>query len=95
MTLRRYYDPPDLSKQPKGSKVFTPLGAGRVVYELPDGTLVVQFDHGSGHIFRPEELFQPGDVIRPRRVRTVRNVNGVTEDGYEQVQSRSLSRELF
>lgn len=50
--------------------VFTPLGRGRIVYELPDGTLVVQFEHGSGHIFRADEIFSPlraQDVTKPTR----------------------------
>ena len=50
-----------MSKQMKFDRkdVFTPLGRGRIVYELPDGTLVVEFEHGSGHIFRVDELFSP------------------------------------
>lgn len=57
--------------EPKKS-VFTPLGRGSVVYVLPDGGLVVEFEHGSGHIFRPEELgvrlseFVRKDIFSPK-----------------------------
>jgi hypothetical protein len=42
-------------------KVFTPQGKGRIVHRFPDGTLAVEFDHGGGKVFSPEELF-PGKV---------------------------------
>lgn len=42
----------------RDDRVFTPLGRGRIVYTLPDGTVVVEFDHGSGHIFHPSEVFR-------------------------------------
>ncbi len=38
-------------------EVFTPLGRGKVVYRLSDGTFVVEFPHGGGQIFRAEDLF--------------------------------------
>ncbi len=38
--------------------VYTPLGRGQVVYELGDGTIVVEFPHGGGHIFLPQEVFR-------------------------------------
>lgn len=41
-------------------KVVTALGAGEIVYELSDGTFLVQFDHGGGHIFLGSELFRKG-----------------------------------
>jgi hypothetical protein len=40
-------------------EVYTYLGKGRIVYQLPNGTLVVEFEHGGGHIFMPSELFAP------------------------------------
>lgn len=39
-------------------EVFTPLGKGKVVHKLPDGTFVVEFPHGGGQIFRADELFR-------------------------------------
>jgi len=47
----------------EGRKVFTRLGQGIVVYTLSNGTYVVEFDHGGGHIFHPEELFSPEEVL--------------------------------
>lgn len=41
-------------------EVYTPLGKGRVVYVLPDKGLVVEFPHGGGQIFRPEQLMLRG-----------------------------------
>jgi hypothetical protein len=49
-----------LQEQEREKQVFTTLGKGRVVHQLQDGTLVVEFEHGGGHIFRPEEIFDPG-----------------------------------
>lgn len=40
-----------------GREVYTPLGRGKVVYVLPDGHLLVQFEHGGGQIFTRDELF--------------------------------------
>lgn len=42
-----------------GSTVFTPLGMGRIVFRLPDGSVLVEFDGGWGHLFRLEEVFSP------------------------------------
>ncbi len=41
-----------------GAEVFTPLGRGKVVYLLPDSTVVVEFPHGGGQIFFREELLR-------------------------------------
>lgn len=49
-------------------EVFTELGRGRIAYHLPDGTLLVIFPHGSGQIFRPEDLFDPySTLVQPRQ----------------------------
>lgn len=40
-----------------GAEVYTPLGKGRVVYVLLDGTCLVAFDHGGGQTFWAEQLF--------------------------------------
>lgn len=48
--------------------VYTPLGSGRIVWRLPDGGVVVQFPHGGGHIFRPEELKPPAPPPPERRL---------------------------
>lgn len=37
--------------------IYTPLGKGRIVYHLKDGTYLVEFEYGGGRIFRPDELF--------------------------------------
>ncbi len=47
--------------------VYTPLGEGRVVYELPDSTIVVEFPWGGGHIFHPGELLVKIGNMRERR----------------------------
>ncbi len=39
-----------------GREVYTEFGKGKIVHLLPDGTIVVEFDHGSGHIFLPGQL---------------------------------------
>lgn len=37
--------------------IFTPLGVGKIVYKLPSGQYLVEFPHGGGHLFYPQELF--------------------------------------
>ena len=39
-----------------GREVYTPLGKGKVVYLLPDGTFLVEFPWGGGRMFLPGEL---------------------------------------
>lgn len=46
------------SQRNQPSEVFTPLGRGRIVYKLKNGTYVVEFSHGGGHIFTAKELFE-------------------------------------
>lgn len=40
-------------------EVYTPHGRGRIVYRLPDGTVLVQYPHGGGNVYRPGQLFHP------------------------------------
>lgn len=52
--------------------IYTPLGRAKVVWEFPDGTMAVQFDHGGGHIFRPDELMlqtKTNPYMRPVNVK--------------------------
>jgi hypothetical protein len=53
-------------KFPVGTRVFTPQGAGKVVYCLPDGTILVQFHYGGGKVYRAGELFS-SQGVRPSR----------------------------
>jgi hypothetical protein len=41
-----------------GQEVYTPHGKGRVVYELPNGTVLVQYHYGGGAVFRKDEVFR-------------------------------------
>lgn len=40
-------------------EVYTPLGKGVIVFKLKNGSYVVEFEHGGGHIFTHRELFNP------------------------------------
>jgi hypothetical protein len=42
-----------------GEIVYTECGRGKVVYVLPDGTCVVQYDFGGGAVLRPSQLLRP------------------------------------
>ncbi len=42
-----------------GEKVYTRFGKGRVVYLLPDETVLVEFDGGWGKVLSREETFNP------------------------------------
>lgn len=54
---RTRVDPPD--KVPKTlSDIYTPYGRGRVVYVLPDKSVLVEFPEGHGVVFQPYELGQ-------------------------------------
>ena len=43
----------------KQNRVHTPLGSGKIVHNLPNGQIVVEFPHGGGHIFMPDEVLNP------------------------------------
>ena len=40
-----------------GEWVYTPQGKGQVAYIMPGGEALVQFEHGSGCIYRPGQCF--------------------------------------
>jgi hypothetical protein len=48
-------------------EVYTPLGKGRVVYELANGTCLVEFDYGGGQVFMRGQLFLAERTGRQRR----------------------------
>jgi hypothetical protein len=38
--------------------VYTSIGRGKIVWEFPDGTLAIEFDHGGGSIMHPDTVIR-------------------------------------
>jgi hypothetical protein len=58
----------------KRQKVSTPLGTGFIVYELPSGRVLVEFDHGDGHVFFREEVQVIPQRTKPCRQREFQRI---------------------
>ncbi len=52
-----------------GEKVFTPYGQGRIVYRLPDETILIEYEGGWGKVVTKDEIFSPDRESQPCRKR--------------------------